>query len=295
MRIERVYIGVLLAIAWLTTSCHEAPLRVDNDRVLASVGERALRLGEVRESLPAAISGGDSIAFVSQYIDRWVTRQVKVKEAEKLFSSSAGEIDKMVREYRESLLTHKLDQHYITKSNSAPFNESDILVFYRNNTNLFKLSESIVKGTIIKIPKSYNDIESLERMMKSNDTDSRYNLLSICDRIDGGAVFDLDVNWVTYDDFIAHLPIVRNSNENYMKRNGVQRLSDDSFSYLFEIVAYRSKGYQAPLDRVRGEVERILTTQYNHELIRENDRKIYSTARRTGEIRIHLNDSELKR
>jgi len=46
-----------------------------------------------------------------KYIDRWVVKQLKLKEAEVLFSSSADDIDRMVEEYRQALLIRKLDQY----------------------------------------------------------------------------------------------------------------------------------------------------------------------------------------
>ncbi len=294
MSIARIeHIIALLLVAVVFTSCHEGPLRIDNDRVVASVGDRALRLGEVRESLPYGVTGVDSVDFMTQYIERWLMRQVKVREAERIFSSSVDEIEALVKEYRQSLLIHKLDQYNINKSRDVPFAESDITIFYYHNTNIFKLSESIVKGTIIKIPKSYNDIKSLKSMMQRADKESRFNLLSICDRIEGGEVFDLDQNWITYDDFIAYLPIARNTESGvYMKRDGVQSLSDNDYNYLFEIVGYRSAGYIAPLETVTDEVKRILTTQHQHELIRSHDHSLYNMAKRMGDVKIHLDESE---
>ncbi len=287
----RVYIALFAVII---VSCNGVPHRVDGGRVVASVGSRALRLGEVKASIPAGMTGGDSLDFVSLYIDRWVARQIKISEAERIFSSSVGDIEAMVSEYRQSLLTHKLDQHYIKESKEVPFEQTDIRLFYNRNSDLFRLNESIVKGTIIKIPNSYEDIKSLETMMRKSDQESRLNLLSMCDRIDGAQVEDLYVQWVDYDDFISRLPIVWGEGSDiYMKRRGVQILSDGYYTYFFEIVAYRSAGYTAPLEMVQQEVERILTTQYHQELIRQHDEKLYNVEKRSGEIKIYLKEGEL--
>lgn len=275
--------------------CQQMPRRVDDGRIVASVGNRALRLGEVKASLPLGVTGADSIDFVSLYIERWVARQVKVREAERIFSSSVGDIESMVSEYRHSLLTHKLDQYYINTSREEPFTESDIQLFYSRNMDLFRLDESIVKGTIIKIPRSYDGVERLRQMMQKSDRESRLNLLSICDRIEGAEVSDLYVQWVSYDDFIARLPIVRGAGSDlYMKRSGVQSLSDGDYSYLFEIEAYRSAGYVAPLEVAQVEVERILMMQHQRELIRKQEQKLYNVARRAGDINIYLEEERME-
>lgn len=60
------------------------------------------------------------------YIDRWVLKQLKLQEAETLFSSSAGDIDKMVEEYRQALLIRQLDQHYVDRSIDTVFTADEL-------------------------------------------------------------------------------------------------------------------------------------------------------------------------
>ncbi len=264
------------------------PQRIDDGRIVASVGDRVLRLGELKTLLPQGVEGQDSLDFATLSIDRWVMRQIKIAEAERIFSASVGDIEAMVRDYRQSLLTHRLDQYYIDESKESPFDESEIKLFYNRNQDHFILDKPYVKGVIVKIPESYREIKSLRAMMQKRDKDSRLNLFSICDRIEGCEVYDLNSYWIEYDKFLSHLPLVRGeSTKVYMKRDGVQSLSDDSNIYLFEIEGYRSKGYVAPLEVVRGDVERILTTEYQQRLIREREQRLYNVAKRTHQIKIY--------
>ena len=79
----------------LLAGCRELPRYFAGDTTIARAGGKDLRLGDVRAVVPQGLSGDDSAAFMKVYIDRWVLKQLKLQEAETLFSSSAGDIDKM--------------------------------------------------------------------------------------------------------------------------------------------------------------------------------------------------------
>ena len=79
----------------LLARCRELPRYFAGDTTIARAGGKDLRLGDVRSVVPQGLSGDDSAAFMKVYIDRWVLKQLKLQEAETLFSSSAGDIDKM--------------------------------------------------------------------------------------------------------------------------------------------------------------------------------------------------------
>ena len=114
----------------LLAGCRELPRYFAGDTTIARAGGKDLRLGDVRSVVPQGLSGDDSAAFMKVYIDRWVLKQLKLQEAETLFSSSAGDIDKMVEEYRQALLIRQLDQHYVDRSIDTVFTADEIAAYY---------------------------------------------------------------------------------------------------------------------------------------------------------------------
>ena len=89
--------------------CQETPGVFNRDAVLAHAGEHELRMREAVANLPQGVSGDDSVAFMKLFIDRWVKQQLKLDEAEVLFSDSVGGIEKQVEAYRQALLIRKLE------------------------------------------------------------------------------------------------------------------------------------------------------------------------------------------
>ncbi len=268
----------VLSVVLLLSSCQVIPDRLDDDQVVASVGDRFLRLREVSSALPESFSGRDSLDFVKQYVERWILRQVKVREAERIFSSSVSDIEAMVAAYRQALLMRKLDQYYISTSTDEPFDDRSVAEYYAHNMSSFKLSNSIVKGDILRIPNDDSSLKSLTTLMKSPSEESRLNLISMCDKSDKLSFVEQST-WLTYDEFIAMLPIVKGKGSDvYMKRDGVQQVTDGNYTYLFEITAYRSSGYVAPLEMVEDQIRRVLTSKYQQELIREREESLYRRA-----------------
>lgn len=284
-----IYITIFATIA---TACQEIPRRVDNGRIIASVGNKTLQLGELSETMPTGVSGKDSIDFVSQYVERWIARQIKVREAERIFSSSVSEVEAMVASYRSALLTRKLDQYYINSSTEQPFNDNDISKYYIKNMTNFKLDHTIVKGIVVILPKSYEESSNIEKLMNSSNDENHLNLLSICERVDGAIVRDI-TSWTNYDTFIPMLPIVHDQNTTqYLRKKGAQSLSDESYKYLFRIDEYRSEGYTAPLEIAEPSIRKILLMQHQQEVVRKHEERLYRDAQRGDLIKNFVDEKE---
>lgn len=288
MNLRRIIYLVLLAL--LQLSCQQLPRVVDGGRVVASVGDKSLTMTEIISATPLDLTGDDSVAFVTLYAEKWIQRQVKIYEAERIFTSSVQEIESMVDAYRQALLTRKLDQYYIDSSKEVPFTDEDVKRYYNANSKNYKLDNAIVKGSILRIPLSNNNTSKLTSLMKSSSKDSRQDLISIGEKFEDLTLEEFGATWVNYSDFIAMLPIVRgSSSDQYMTRSGVQSLKDDTHTYLFEITAYRNEGDTAPLERAEEAIRRLLANEYYAELIRKHEERLYSAAKESNLIHNYIN------
>ncbi len=287
MNLRRIIYIALLALVQL--SCQELPRVVDGGRVVASMGAKSLTMGEVISAIPNDLTGIDSVAFVHVFAEKWIQRQVKIMEAERIFTSSVDEIESMVDAYRQALLTRKLDQYYIDSSKVLPFTDEDVEAYYKKNASNFKLDNDIVKGSILRIPLSHSATSKLTTLMRSQSKDKRQDLISISEKFEDLELDQFGGKWVSYSDFVAQLPVVRGSSEQYMKRKGVQSLKDDTHTYLFEINEYREEGEIAPLERAETAIRRVLTSEYHNDLIRRQEERLYKEALDEDLIRNYVN------
>lgn len=285
-RLKSTYFALVMM---LMISCQQLPMLQGGGSVVASVGESTLTSEQITPNIPSYLSGEDSVAFVTRYVDRWIERQIKVLEAERIFSSSVSEVEALVAAYRQTLLTRKLDQYYINSSAQQSITQEEIAAYYKTHSENFKLDRNIVKGRILRLPLSYDGISKLKSMMSSQSKDSKLNLISMSEKNESFELYDLSSEWLYYDEFIEMLPIVRdNKAKTYMTRQGVQSLQDGDWCYLFEITAYRSAGYISPLERVEGAIRQSLTNERNTALVRSREQQLFQLAREQELINNYL-------
>ena len=133
----------------LAVGCQELPNYFVGDETLARVGRTELTVRDVLSAVPAGMNEADSTAFVDLYVDRWVRKQLKLGEAERLFTASAEDIDRMVEEYRQGLLIRKLDRFWVDRSIDTTFTDDEIAAYYREHLDDFRLDRTLVKGCCV--------------------------------------------------------------------------------------------------------------------------------------------------
>lgn len=230
------------------------------DTTIARAGGKDLRLGDVRSVVPQGLSGDDSAAFMKVYIDRWVLKQLKLQEAETLFSSSAGDIDKMVEEYRQALLIRQLDQHYVDRSIDTVFTADEIAAYYNAHKADFKLDRTIVKGRIVRFGEGYRQAAKLKTLMGARSEAQQQDFRDICEKNDF-TVDDFRDQWIDFPEFLSYLPTLRSqSYDSVLATAAVQEMRDSHAHYYFQIDAVLREGEPIPLERLRGTIRRILST-----------------------------------
>ncbi|MBR5464353.1 MAG: hypothetical protein IKU77_00945 [Alistipes sp.] len=278
---------LILGLALLVTSCHELPRYFGGEELLAKVGDKELVATELQRSIPSGLSEADSAAYAHVFVDRWVRRQLKLQEAEQLFSASAADIDRQVEEYRQSLLIRKLDQFYVDRLVDTTFTEDELALYYNTHKGDFKLDRTIVKGDVVRVPKSYRQRNRLKELMGSTQQARRQDFYDICLKEEFRHAHYTE-SWVDWSDFLSMLPAVRSeSNDALLQKRGVQEMSDGNYWYYFRIDEARRAGEPIPLERLRQTIRRILFNGRQQQVIRQHEEQLYQTSMEEGAIRLY--------
>lgn len=278
----------------LLAGCRELPRYFAGDTTIARAGGKDLRLGDVRSVVPQGLSGDDSAAFMKVYIDRWVLKQLKLQEAETLFSSSAGDIDKMVEEYRQALLIRQLDQHYVDRSIDTVFTADEIAAYYNAHKADFKLDRTIVKGRIVRFGEGYRQAAKLKTLMGARSEAQQQDFRDICEKNDF-TVDDFRDQWIDFPEFLSYLPTLRSqSYDSVLATAAVQEMRDSHAHYYFQIDAVLREGEPIPLERLRGTIRRILFNQRKGEIIRAHEEELCARASEMGEVKIFADEKPKK-
>ncbi len=274
------------AFVLLLASCQELPRYFSGDETIARAGEKELRRRDVESVVPAGVKGEDSVAFMKVYVDRWVRKQLKINEAEQLFSASASDIDRMVEEYRQALLIRKLDQYYVDRIIDTLFTDEQIAAYYETRKADFRLDRTIVKGRIVQFPAHYRQAAKLKTLMGSQQLAQQQDFSDLCEK-NGFAVSDFRDHWIDFTEFLACLPTLRSqSYASTLTTTAVQTMRDSQSLYYFQIDAVQREGDPIPLERLRSTIRRILFNQRQSDIIRAHEEELYRLAVENGEVKL---------
>lgn len=294
--IMRKVVNILVCVvALIASGCtfSDGDGRRDNvDNVVARVDRKCLMRDDVVRDMPAGLTGVDSATFVRMYVDNWVLNQLKMRRAEQVLSSYEDDIERLVEDYRQSLIMRQLDQYYIDNAIDVEITDKQLSAYYRANAASFKLDHNIVRGVIVKAPRTFRNTTTLSTalkgVVKSDNTEEvaaiveKHNLL----------MTDLTPQWVSYSDFLSNLPTERSrSYADLLDKDGVQQMTSDDATFYFIIVDVVRKGSIAPLESVENDIRRRLYAERRAEIVGDYEAELKREAVEAG--RVSLKDTVL--
>ena len=287
-------IGAVLLLV-LAVGCQEVPRYWGGGRVvLAEAAGRKLYAREVKAAIPKGVVGEDSVAFVNRYVEKWVHKQLKLHEAEELFSDAEQDIDSLVEEYRQALLIRQLDQHYVDRSIDTVFTADENAAYYNAHKADFKLDRTIVKGRIVRFGEGYRQAAKLKTLMGARSEAQQQDFRDICEKNDF-TVDDFRDQWIDFPEFLSYLPTLRSqSYDSVLATAAVQEMRDSHAHYYFQIDAVLREGEPIPLERLRGTIRRILFNQRKGEIIRAHEEELCARAAEMGEVKIFADEKPKK-
>ncbi len=281
----------LLVCGLIISGC--SPLEGIRDKVVARVDKQKLRLSEVNLALPAGATPEDSLALLSDYLEAWARKEVKMQEAERVLGQAAvDEVERMVEEYRQSLLGYRLDQYYLGRKVDTLLSDSVVTAYWDEHRADFALDRTVVKGRIVRVPNSYRQAVRLLSLMRSSSEDRQQDFLSTCEKNN----FELHIfedSWVDFSEFLSYLPVRRDRSYDYMlDSREVREMADADNRYFVQITDYLKEGSDAPFDRVGDAVRRIIFNRRRNEVIRNYEDSLYSASLLDGRVELLIDELE---
>ena len=131
------YCFIFIAFVSLLCSCKGAQPTDDAD-VLVKVKDRTLGRSEIKQLIPRGLSSADSLLLAESLEKKWVKDALVYDVAlRNLEGEDKAEVDKLVEEYRHSLIRYRYQEQLIRERLSSEFQESDKLSYYEENQKKF--------------------------------------------------------------------------------------------------------------------------------------------------------------
>ena len=293
MNMKKVIYIFSLIVATTVVACSNGDSimgRNKNNRVVATVDDNELKLGEILRGMPEGLTGADSATFAKMYIDNWVLNNLKLARAEKVLTTQE-EVNRLVEGYRQSLIMRQLDQYYLDEELNTEITDEQIRTHYKLYSQQFTLDHDKVKGIVVRVSKDFRNTSSLREALSEASKSGTQEISALVKKHEL-QMNDLTGEWVTFSDFLSYLPTVRTrSYDNLLSKGKVQTMTADDVIFYFTITDIVQRGKKAPIESVTEDIRRMIYAERRSLIIERYEEELKREA--MAEQRIEIDDAEM--
>lgn len=277
----------LIAVVIFFTSCKEFKfLSFNNEqKPLASVGDRKLYIDDIKSIFTSDMSSEDSIALLRTHTEDWIKRMIKLQEAEVLFIDTQDDIENLINEYRNTLLTSKYNK-FITSNIDTTIVDSEISTYYDDNKDKFTLVGPIVKARIVAFPSNYRQQKNIKDLIRSKQDNDSQDLMELAKK--NSFKYDEYKNWTYFKDVLQNIPFTNKSFDGFLTQNDFYQVTSDDITYMMYITEYKKTGDYTPREMVKGTIKRSIINKRRSDRIKTIEDSIYKSAMTLGKITVNV-------
>ncbi len=275
-----------IVLLWTASSCELPETQgEENDKLLARVHNISLYLSELEGMFPAQTSSQDSTLIISSYVDRWVKDALLLYEAEKNIPNDLN-IDKMVQDYRASLVLHNYEKMMLDQLLDAEVEADELKDFYEKNKEQYQLETPILRCHFIKVKLPVPNSATLRGFWNSKKEGDQQKLINYCTE-NASEYLLVDSTWYALDEIAGKLPEGTISSKNVRARLEVTN-RDNDYQYFFKVLEVKKQKEIAPLSFIEGQARKVIMRQRKLELLEEKKLEMYDLALRRNDIQLFI-------
>lgn len=278
VRIFWKYIS-LLTLPALLFACREEVSYVERP-ALAAVGDAHLYKDEADMAFARMGHGVDSAAFIQNYVEQWAIDLLFLQKAQENVVST-DEIDRMVENYRISLIQNLYQDRLITQQLLPGISETEVQEFYEKEASLFELDEPFIKGFYVKMPlksskirnvrnwclrKGQDDLEQLEKHFSENGYEYQFFM----------------EEWMPFVDLVRRTPLTEQQLMTRLLKNSTIEFNDEGYVYFVSADSILKENDTKPIEMVAGEIKELLLNSKKAKFIKTVKRSLYEDALKAG-------------
>ncbi len=248
---------MLFSLILVLAACSGGTSETGRTPVLEVEG-RFLYKDEVERVIPANASVLDSADIAGRYIKKWIT-DVLMYENAKRNIGNLKEIDKLVEEYRKSLIIHEYEQALVSERIPSTVTEQEVKDFYNKHKSKLVLADNVIQGMLLIVPIDAPQLEQVKQWVRTGDTKSLENIENYS--LQNAISFDYFADkWTAFSEITKKTPFQSEDARSFILNNRYSEVSDSTRHYLLRIYRAIPIGGIEPYEYAR---ERIAATILN--------------------------------
>lgn len=278
------YCFIFVAFVSLLCSCGGTQ-PVESADVLVRVKDNVLERAEIKSQIPRGISSADSLLLAESLEKRWVKDLLVYDVALRNLEREEKEVvDKLVENYKRSLIRHRYQEQLVKERLSSEFGENDKLKYYEENQERFVLDRALIKGLFLKIPIDAPGLADVKKWYKSTSDVSLENIEKYS--LQNANIYDYFYDkWVDFDQVMDNIPLHVADVNVFLKNNKHIEVSDSLHCYLLNIKEFLPKGEIAPFEYASPQIVEMLTNLRRVEFLRKFEEELYNDAVSRGDVK----------
>ena len=274
---------IFIAFVSLLCACKQTR-PIDDADVLVRVKDRVLGREEIQRQIPRSLSSADSLLMAESLAKKWVKDALVYEVAlRNLEREERAEVDRLVEEYRHSLIRYRYEEQLVRERLSSDFQESDKLRFYEENQSKFVLDKALIKGLFLKVPADAPGLADVKKWYRST-SESAVEMIEKYS-VQNAVIYDYFYDkWVDFDQVMDNIPMRVTDANAFLKANRYVEMCDSTYCYLLNISDYLPIGRVAPYDYAGPQIIEMLTNQRKVQFLKDFEDELYNDAVKHGDV-----------
>lgn len=282
-------VRVLLALAWLLqlAACSSVSSTENtDDKVLARVYNKELKLSELEGMFPQVASSEDSTLIIQAFVNRWIKDAVLQWESERNLPTDLN-IDRLVRDYRASLVRSTYEKVLVEQLLDSTVTKAQLEDYYANNKNQYLLEKPIVRCYFIKVPYPTPEAERLQTLWNNGSVQDTLALSNYCNRFAQISLLNAQ-SWYSLDEVAEQFPEGTLTADNVRSKQEFTQ-QDGQYRYYFRLFELKPRLEIAPLSYVERQARRIILHDRSRKVLEDAKEEIFQRELRRGNVETFTN------
>ena len=280
--------AAFILLLLLASSCKYLDFRLD-DSVVAQVGKYRLYKTDVQNLIPAGTPAGDSIQMLRTYVDSWAIKYLLITKAEQELSKEQKDMEQEMEDYRNSLIAFRYEKLFIENRLDTVVTESESREYFMANSNNIRLTNSVVKGRVIKISSGSPNLERIRTMYQAASLEEIDELERVCynsaDRYN-----NFGNQWTDLGNVARELPLDLYSCEIELKNKNHLETRDSLYVYLAFFSEIIPPGGTPPYEFYLPRIKENIVGKRKQDLIKQLEKDLLRDALQNNTIKTNIND-----
>ena len=261
-------------------SCHKIVQQDDERIVVVEVLGNFLHLDDLEQVIPPNLHAQDSADFAERFIRKWATDILMYEQASRnIFDMS--EIDRLVNEYRKSLIIHHYQQRLLEQSQLRRPTDIEIWDFFERYRNRMRMRENMIQGMLLIVPIDAPSLADVRRWMQRADEEAIDNL----DRysLQNAASYDFFMDtWIPLAAITRNAPFEQSVSD--FRAGQLIETNDGTYRFFLRVNAFLAVGQEEPFELAREQIINILSARNNVDFIAEVENQLFNRAVSNGTV-----------